>query len=351
MRRIRNTFLTFGLVVAVGIACPFHAAAMENEDCLGCHAAADVVGADHSIDPLRFDHTAHAELGCTACHSLEVNHPDDGVSPTKAACGDCHQEISHEYAKSEHATGAACGDCHNPHAVHSTNAVSGIDMNRQCGSCHEPAKMASAHGAWLPQAELHLEMLPCVSCHTGSKNFVINLFISKRQIDMQSGVPARGEIFNLATHEELQKVAGDKDVATLIDTNGTGTISISELRRFNGTSRYPDLRLKGMLTPEVVTHNMQILDNRWDCTFCHASGTDVMQTSFISLPEPDGSYKRLPVEKGAVLDALNGTPDFYMMGATRNASMNLLGLAIIAGGLVMPVGHGLLRYLTRKNRR
>ncbi len=39
-----------------------------------------------------------------------------------------------------------------------------------------------------------------------------------------------------------------------------------------------------------------------------------------------------------------------MMGATRNASMNLFGLAILAGGLVMPVGHGLLRFLTRKNR-
>jgi hypothetical protein len=40
-----------------------------------------------------------------------------------------------------------------------------------------------------------------------------------------------------------------------------------------------------------------------------------------------------------------------MMGATRNASLNLLGLAILAGGLVMPVGHGFLRFLTRKNRR
>jgi hypothetical protein len=351
MELIRSYLLCFGWAMVFGITCPLQAAAMENEDCLGCHADADTVRANQVIEPLRFDHTAHAEMGCTACHSLATSHPDDGVPPTKAACGDCHQEISTEYARSEHATGAACGDCHNPHAVHATDAVSGIDMNRQCASCHEPAEMASAHGTWLPQSDLHLEMLPCISCHTGSENFVINLFISKRQIDTRSGVPARGEVFNLATHEELQKLAGEKDIATLIDTNGTGTISIAELRRFNGTSRYPDLRLKGMLTPEVVTHNVQILDNRWDCTFCHASGTDAMQTSFISLPEPDGSYRRLPVEKGAVLDALNGTPDFYMMGATRNASMNLLGLAIIAGGLVMPVGHGLLRFLTRKNRR
>ncbi len=30
--------------------------------------------------------------------------------------------------------------------------------------------------------------------------------------------------------------------------------------------------------------------------------------------------------------------------------MNLLGMAIIAGGMVMPIGHGTLRFLTRKNR-
>ncbi len=40
------------------------------------------------------------------------------------------------------------------------------------------------------------------------------------------------------------------------------------------------------MTPEVVTHNLQILDNRWDCTFCHASGPEAMQTSFSPSPRP-----------------------------------------------------------------
>ena len=63
------------------------------------------------------------------------------------------------------------------------------------------------------------------------------------------------------------------------------------------------------------------------------------------------SFKRVPVEQGAVLDALFGTPDFYMVGATRSKAMNYIGLAIISGGLVLPIGHGSLRFLTRKNRR
>ena len=74
-----------------------------------------------------------------------------------------------------------------------------------------------------------------------------------------------------------------------------------------------------------------------------------MQVSYVAFPEPDGSYARLQVEKGAILDILNGTPDFYMMGATRNFWLNIVGLLIICGGLVMPVFHGTLRFFTRNN--
>ena len=83
------------------------------------------------------------------------------------------------------------------------------------------------------------------------------------------------------------------------------------------------------------------------------SGPGVMQTSFIALPEPNGTFHRVAVEKGAVLDALGSTPDFYMTGKTRNSMLNKIGLVIIAGGMVMPVGHGFLRFLSRniRNRR
>jgi hypothetical protein len=40
-----------------------------------------------------------------------------------------------------------------------------------------------------------------------------------------------------------------------------------------------------------------------------------------------------------------------MMGATRSKALNIAGLMIIAGGMVMPIGHGTLRFLTRKNRK
>jgi hypothetical protein len=105
-----------------------------------------------------------------------------------------------------------------------------------------------------------------------------------------------------------------------------------------------------MMTPETVTHDFQILANRRDCTFCHASGTAARQTSYLSLANADGSYRRVAVERGAVLDALYGTPDFYMVGSTRSKALDYIGGAIIACGLIVPIGHGTLRFLTRRNR-
>lgn len=169
------------------------------------------------------------------------------------------------------------------------------------------------------------------------------MYIIKRQEGSRFGE------FKTASYDELKQMAGGKDIQSLIDVNGDNYISLSELRLFNKNDKQ-NVRLQGMMTPEVVTHNFQVLSNRWDCSFCHASGPEAMQTSYVALPDENGTFSRAPVEKGAVLDAMNGTPDFYMLGSTRNPILDKLGLLIILGGLIMPIGHGSLRFLTRKNR-
>ena len=316
-----------------------------NEACLTCHGNPQKVQGASLIDQKQFAHTTHAQIGCISCHgALSTTHPGQ-VKMQRADCRECHIDINDEYAASIHASKTHCAGCHNPHKVESPKEISGQEINQMCSGCHESLKMVATHGEWLPQASLHLKMLPCITCHTGSKNYFISMYIVKGTNGSRFG---RQEV---AGYDELKKLAGGDDIVSLVDTNGDNYVSLQELRIFNSSTSHKSLRLQGMMTPETVTHKFEILDNRRNCTFCHASGPAAMQTSYIALPEENGTFTRIAVEKGAVLDALYGTPDFYMMGSTKSPTLNYIGLAVICGGLILPVGHGSLRFLTRKNRK
>lgn len=320
-------------------------AARENSDCLECHSEQSITkqgGKRLYIDPRRFSETSHKFIGCASCHvSVTDTHPADGVKPSHPVCRECHSDIAQEYAHSLHGKNATCADCHNPHQARKSVSVSGAEMNAICSRCHTLPATVKNHEKWLPQAGLHLNYLPCITCHTGSKEYYINLFMDKE--DSKGG-------FHLSTYDELAQQTSDKGVSSLVDTNGDDYISLQELRNFNKQARSSGMRLRGMMMPEVMTHSFQILDNRRDCTFCHSSGTHIMQTSFVSFPTKSGAFDRLPVEPGAVLHVLYGAPDFYMAGGTRSKPLSIIGAIIIACGLIMPVGHGFMRFLTRKNR-
>ncbi len=350
----------------MGITAHPSAWAMEDEDCLTCHGDLSIIedyGCRFYINPSIFAATTHAEVGCTSCHdSVSDDHPDDGLKPTPVQCGQCHDEVQAEYEKSVHGEHAACTSCHNPHEVKNPITVSGVDENRPCAKCHTPSTTVAEHAIWLPRTRLHMDALPCIACHTGSKDYVIILYIIQEtsaagqnsqettSSDARANSPTPVGV-RPATYNELASITTGKEIQKLVDTNADGFISIRELKRFTRVLKSKGFRLWGMLMPEVVTHSYQILENRWDCSFCHASGPNAMQKSYVALPNKDGSYRREPVEKGAILDTLFGTPNFYMLGASRNRNLTILGLVIVAGGALMPLVHGTLRFLTRRNRR
>jgi predicted CXXCH cytochrome family protein len=324
------------------------AAVPDNDRCMKCHGRESIntPSAKHAfIDPVKFAGTTHSIVGCSSCHDrVSPNHPDDGYPASKATCGDCHGPVYTEYSKSLHGAKAGCNGCHNPHEVRLPAFMSGYDINSKCARCHDSRKVIKSHSKWLPQADLHIDSLPCITCHTGSKDYVITMSIESRH-------SVSGEKFKAASYQELTALVQEKEISRLIDQNGDNQVSLEELRKFNHHLRGKNMRLWAMMTPEVVTHSYQILDNRWDCTFCHASGPKAMQRSYIAFPDKDGGYTRLPVEKGAILDILYGTPDFYMLGTTRSVPLNIIGGLIIVGGLAFPVCHGFFRFLTRKNRK
>lgn len=317
----------------------------KNIACISCHGNQVRVGSQRYINPTNFGHTTHAKFGCTTCHdAVTSNHPDGKPVARTTVCGDCHDDIISQYSASIHGAKATCSGCHNPHRVFSPGEISATGMNKQCGGCHDNIKITASHSKWLPQAELHLGAIACTACHSKAESYVISIYIAKRV-----GNEPEADL-ELAGFAELQKRSGNSNLQYLIDRNRDNYISLDELRKFNRNPDNKELYLKAILTPVKPTHSFQTFDNRWDCTFCHASGPEVMQTSYLSFPEQNGTYRQVAVEKGAAMDALRAIPNFYLMGSTRNGLMNKLGLLIIAGGMVMPVGHGLLRFLSRKNR-
>ncbi len=327
---------------------PLAVNAMEMDDCLGCHSDADEVGEELVIDGDAFTHTVHAEMGCVTCHeSITDEHPDDGEAVTSAKCLECHEEVHDEYMTTSHAENASCTDCHNPHQVRGLETVSGANMNQQCSECHENSDVLETHSTWLPQADLHVAKIPCITCHTATDSYEVVLNITEKKNTSTDNEATS----SFPSYADLKNYSGEKDIQALIDINEDQHISLAELRTFNLNPAYKNLILAGTLVPTEASHNLGSHDNRYDCTFCHAAGPGSMQTSFLALPTAEGTYSRMTVDEGAMLDTLYGTPNFYMTGSSRSASMNILGLLIICGGFVMPIGHGTLRYLTRKNRK
>lgn len=316
---------------------------LKNAGCIKCHGDKKSVGERAYIDTVKLQHTTHSRFGCTTCHDgISKKHPDGEPVPRTTECAECHGDMAVEYSKSTHASKASCGDCHNPHQAAMLDEVSGDDLNMQCSKCHTLNKMTVSHSRWLPQTDIHLAAVACVTCHSGAENFITTFYISRQQTDREKLKPAG--------YAELNSIAGVEDLQMMIDLNRDNYISLNELRTFNRSNVYRDFCIKSMLTPVNATHSFKTYESRWDCTFCHASDHQTMQTSFVAFPKRDGTYSQVAVEKGAVLDSLFAIPDFYLMGSTRNARLNKIGLVIIAGGLIMPLGHGFLRILSRKIR-
>jgi hypothetical protein len=319
----------------------------KNQSCLACHKNKELVGAANQINPKAFQHTTHAQLGCKTCHNtVSDNHPKDGKIARTTTCSDCHADIASQYSISKHSLSVTdCSACHNPHTVHKPGEVYALELNKTCTTCHNQNRITASHAQWLPQTNLHLGSISCITCHTKSDGYVLSVYVSRRD---QKGT---GSGTTVADYSYLKKKSGSEDITNLVDRNMDGYISIEELRNFNTNPVHKDLYLKAILTPSTTTHAFQISDKSWNCTSCHAAGPDAAQVSHLVLPKQDGTFQKMDIEKGASIAALNVIPDFYMMGSSRNKLLNMLGGVVLAGGLVMPAGHGFIRFLTRKNRK
>jgi cytochrome b subunit of formate dehydrogenase len=159
---------------------------MPDSDCLLCHSDPDLTrtlpdGRELSlfVDETRFRASVHGANQCADCHSdIESGHPDDGLTPGRVDCADCHFEQSDSYNASVHGRAlrdgmpgaAGCSDCHGHHEVLSPRLVTSpthpSHLAATCGTCHPDVARdidASVHGEALRAGRR--DAPTCTDCH------------------------------------------------------------------------------------------------------------------------------------------------------------------------------------------
>src|SRR3989338_2105481 len=189
MKNIHIKFLVFlGLLVVN----PTTVKAVENSDCLACHADEAV---PLFVDEKKFNTSVHGSLTCIACHTDLATSEFPHKTPLASVdCGACHTDQQKQFADSLHGKALAKGDplapryqnCHGNHAILSVkdknSNVAPLKIPFVCGSCHsEGTKVQrqrninedhilenyseSIHGEGLFKKGLSTSAT-CISCHS-----------------------------------------------------------------------------------------------------------------------------------------------------------------------------------------
>jgi hypothetical protein len=206
-----------------------------------------------------------------------------------------------------------------------------------CLSCHPD--FPASHQQWLPNPQAHLEMVACTACHVPAGQ--------KRSIYLRPTDGATG------------KLLPDADVQKLLTARGiTGRqIEPKELWRLYqdlSEGRAVSIAVAVSIDEAVHAHDITTKDKALrQCEACHSAGSSFFNTVAIAAAGADGRevyHQAAP----RILSSAYGVillKRFYVMSGTRITLMDYIGLAMILGGIAVPVVHGTVRLLTARLRR
>jgi ssDNA-binding Zn-finger/Zn-ribbon topoisomerase 1 len=317
------------------------------EICRGCHA-----------DKFKqYEASIHASLVrdgspvapvCTDCHSPHAVSPKaDYETMAAVPCKNCHVAIFNAYAASMHGKARSkpgesaaplCSDCHSAHEV--AVASAGQGRKTACLGCHAGA--LGAHQAWLPNAELHFEVVSCPVCHspTAKRRVDLRLYNSVAQLDLaeQKGVP------------KFERRARSADA----QGGGLDAIELwNFMKVFNRDGAAGKTTLRGRMEVGSGTEAHQLADKSRaisDCNMCHREGADAFQSVTVSIAGPDGRPMRYGANKEVLnsvisVDSVGG---FYAIGATRIKLLDWLFLLALFSGIAVPAGHLTAKWAFRR---
>lgn len=353
------------LLCVVGSAAHADGSALSEADetCLACHSN-DTLNKDLGegktlslhIPGEAFAKSVHVAVGCAGCHTdVKLGqHPGAGrkIESTRdysiamvEVCRGCHDDVFKQLDGSIHATillngnrwAPVCTDCHGSHAVTPKTAYD------TCVACHEAA--IGTHQKWLPNAELHLEVVSCAACHAPG---------AQRTVDLRlyDGAAKRwvSEAANAPYFERL---------ARSVDADGNG-IDANELRtlmaQINRDTAVPPKTLRGRIELRTGVEAHRLSDKTRaikDCASCHRQGAEPFQKVTVSILGADGRPVRYDARQEVLSSALSvrSLREFYAVGGTRNRLLDLLLVLAVLGGLAVPIGHQTLKWIVKQRLR
>ncbi|MCC6473186.1 MAG: hypothetical protein IT514_05515 [Burkholderiales bacterium] len=366
-------------VLGASFAQSVHASA----GCAGCHADVDVAkhpgpakkfktAREHSLaftgvcrncheDKFKlYEGSVHEKLlksgvdaapVCTDCHNPHsVKARAALASISGVSCRKCHEPIFDAYAASMHGTARGklghsaapiCADCHRAHDIGFAGASD--RLKAACLGCHQG--VADVHARWLPNAARHLDVIACAACHSPA---------AERKVDLrlvESGTQARVAEGDGNAELENRLAAADKD-GKGIDAIELWNV-LREINRDRGEGR---TTLRGRLEVRTGVQAHQLADKSQalrTCETCHRQGADPFQNVSVSIIGVDGRPLRQEVQKEVLTSVLSvdSMGGFYAVGGTRIKLLDLLLVLSVLGGLAVPVGHQMLRWMVRRHLR
>lgn len=281
-----------------------------NAECLGCHTEAGLhkpprEGMDLAklskllTDPQKYDQSNHAGMACKTCHTGALrDYPHTGAKKAETLeCSECHAQkqfrVDAQVANSVHSKNLkdkfTCNTCHNAH-VYTTAA-----------RLHDPEKIVAQDNGM------------CLECHNSDRKFAE---------------------FGGTLTPEKKRPDIDKIHAWLP----------------NNKRHWESVRCIECHTPPSTTKNLavshEILNKdkaQRDCVSCHTQNTALRTRLYRYAAENETA------ELGFLNSAIVGSA--YVIGATRNAYLDLFGLGLVGLTIAGVGGHGLIRILGALRRR
>ena len=289
---------------------------------------------------------------CSGCHSPHAVVKGAAEAMDTVPCKACHGAIFTAYAASVHgmlrsgglSQAPLCFGCHGAHGVSVPTA--GAGLKNVCLGCHTNA--LAAHQTWLPNTELHFDVVSCPACHAPQAQRRVDLVLydstTQKEADQPVGVP---EFASPAGSPATAK--SGLDPATLFTL----------LRTLNRPGVEDKTSLKGRLDVLTGVEAHELVPSAAaisDCNTCHREGAAAFQSVTISVAGPTG----IPISYGASKEVLNSAfsidsiGGFYAIGGTRITFLDVLFVLALLAGIGGPLGHLTLRwafkhYLNRKS--